>query len=406
MIRPKQYFFSRLSLLGLLLALSFFATPASSKDKDKPLIELGTSEVVHLRVGVEPLGGVPNSGLLLPEVSRDGKWIAYLEVAPGRAGGADVAGDSVITGKGLERVSLSIRELKKGATAKLVCPAGAAWPAWFPDGKRLAFVVYDKDGRAALAVHDLERGETKRWGVGLKHLMMPSVSPEGRYVAVVGYAETANAARLILVEPGAERTEPGPALVGGAVAAQFSPQWLNETTIVYAGIGRAAARTATSEEATPNRTLYAWSLSDGPERGGEALFALGVSAEPAEWMQAFVGIARSVNPRGDRFAYYGTSGAIVLMPISEEETKKTGRGPVTLEMGTHAGVWVSGDRFAAATEKKLSLYSAVDGRTQVLLNGSWLPRWSDEKGESMVVLGKGEADGFEVSRVTFQPAGE
>lgn len=65
---------------------------------------------MQVRVSVQHLGKVPNSGLLLPAVSPDGRWVAYLEITSG----PEVYVDSLFSGKGLEGVSLSVREVRRG----------------------------------------------------------------------------------------------------------------------------------------------------------------------------------------------------------------------------------------------------------------------------------------------------
>jgi dipeptidyl aminopeptidase/acylaminoacyl peptidase len=388
---------NRLSRISLIL-MAALASPACAKDPPaptppgKPAIELGTSEVSHLRIAVESLGSVPNSGLLLPEVSSSGNRIAYLEVAPpAGAGSAGPGPDSLITGKDVESVSLSWRDLKRGATPHLVCPSGALWPAWFPDGKRLAFVVYDTQGRAALGVHDLDSGQTKRWGVGVKHVMMPAISPDGRRIAIVGYAEAPADARIILIEPDAGKTGLGPVVKDAT--SQLGPQWLDANTLLFVG----------ADKSRPSRrVLYAWSIGRGDGTGKvKALRPLNVSGVPVEFLQAFVGLGSPVNAAGNRLAYYdSTNDAITLIHLTGEETR-------TLPRGTRAGVWLGETRFAAATEKDLSLYSAKDDRWQTVVEGAWLPRWADERSGRIIALGASKAGSeFVVDRLTLRAAEE
>ena len=80
------------------------------------------TRTTHVKVQVEPLGEVPNSGLQLPVVSPDGKWIAYLQ----HRGGQLIDLDALFTGKGLEAMSLYVRETRTGGRSRQVCQGGAA----------------------------------------------------------------------------------------------------------------------------------------------------------------------------------------------------------------------------------------------------------------------------------------
>ena len=132
----------------------------------------------HVRVQVEPLGDVANSGMQLPAVSPDGKWIAYLDFRSDQP----IKRDALFTGQGLESMSLQLQAVEAGASPRTVCASGAAWPTWSPDSRKLVFLVYNETGRCDLGIHDVTVGTTRRLSMGQNHMMMPAVSASGKKV--------------------------------------------------------------------------------------------------------------------------------------------------------------------------------------------------------------------------------
>ena len=129
------------------------------------------TRITHVQIAVQTLDEVANSGLLLPAVSPDGKHVAFLQHSGGRA-----QPDTLFTGRGAEQFSLHVQPIdKRGTAAKLIFPAGALWPTWSGDGRRLAFVIYDNSGRCELGVYELATGNIRRLGGQLKRMISPAI---------------------------------------------------------------------------------------------------------------------------------------------------------------------------------------------------------------------------------------
>jgi Tol biopolymer transport system component len=130
-------------------------------------------------------GGAPNrltAGVVKgwldtdPDLSPDASRIALVsgECAPGCCPGL-----AVVTARG--RPTQDLRQLRN-------TPGVHRDPAWAPDGRRLAFVVYDVDGTGKSAVYVVGRD-----GSGLRRLTPwafdtgdPDWSPDGRWIAFHG----------------------------------------------------------------------------------------------------------------------------------------------------------------------------------------------------------------------------
>ena len=104
------------ALCVLLLTLGAGCAPRT-ESKAEPVFENQlqgqpkASQSSHLQFQTETLGEVPNSGLQLPVVSPDGKWIAYLDLA----GDQPLELGSLFSGRGLERMSLHIQAVGSDA---------------------------------------------------------------------------------------------------------------------------------------------------------------------------------------------------------------------------------------------------------------------------------------------------
>lgn len=337
---------------------------------------------MQVRVSVQHLGKVPNSGLLLPAVSPDGRWVAYLEITSG----PEVYVDSLFSGKGLEGVSLSVREVRRGGAARLVCASGASWPAWSADGKQLAFVAYNRAGRCELGIHDLATGKTRRTAVGLKHLMMPAISPSGRQAALVG-SNLPDRWRLHVLDLDTARLEPGPP----AKEAQrhLWPFWINDRTLLY-------LTCQGGEKASGWLSRWAPGSPTPPER----VCRLGLSNSELAGLQVFAGLGGPISPNGRRVAYYdGAVDSIVLADLA-------GGSPPRLESGARAGCWLGDRRFVAATDKDLLLLAPYAGQRKRLMRGAWLPRWGNPQTNRIVVCTRSsQPRTFELVRMELLPLG-
>jgi len=277
---------------------------------------------------LESLGVVPNSGLLLPAVSPDGKWIAYLQVAGHRRIGVAALFD----GKGLEAVSLHVRPVAPGAAARVVCGSGAAWPAWSRDSKRLIFVAYSDTGRCDLGVYEVATGSVRRISTGLRGVMMPAISPSGEEAAVVECPLAS--AQLHVLNLATGKLTPCPP--GSSRALRLWPQWTADGRIVY----------VLSQDGASS--LAQWKPGGFPP---ERLWPLRMSPSQIGVLQIFAGLGRPLSGDDRRLAYYDTtSERIVLMGLRD------GR-PTKLRAGTRFGCWLGSSRFVAAGDDEMLLFT-------------------------------------------------
>jgi len=387
-----------------------------------------TSDV---RVQVEPLGQVSHSGLQLPVVSPDGKWIACFRVA-----GPAASREALLTGKGLEDVSLSVgpvaapsapgpvspgeAALRPGAVggARVVCPSGAAWPAWSPDSRFLVFSAFAPDGRCELAVYDLAAGATRRLAMGDQRAVMSAVSPSGRQVAVVLAGEGPESSGLCVLDlaggkrvycplgpsdgagppVGARPSDAGGAEVAAGLSAgdaprtrpaaeppappparPFWPHWVGEGRLVFF-------------LCRDDRTWLAhWTVGDP-----KPTVLCGIDVPPTwpELLQALAGLGPPVSPDGSRLAYYErATDRVVLVDLADG-------GRVELPAGTRAGCWLGGLYVAAAAEELL-LCAGSAASPPRLIRGAWLPRWADEATGRILLCGPGpHARAFSLTRLT------
>ena len=316
----------------------------------------------HVRVSVQSVGRVPNSGLLLPAVGPRGQWVAYLEVTSDH----EVYPDALFSGKGLEDVSLSLCEARRDGASRLVCPSGACWPAWSRDGGRLVFVAYNREGRCALGIHDLATKQTRRVAVGLRHLMMPAVSPSGRQVALVG-ANLPSQSRLHVLDLETAGLRPGPPVDQGQ--RHLWPFWISDQALVYLTCQEAELKSPRGAEAG---SATGWLCKWAPvsSRPPERICRVGLSGSGPSGLQVFAGLGHPLSPAGRRLAYYDAGAdAIVLADL-------TGGEPRRLAAHSRAGCWVGDRTFAAATQQELLLLAPYAGQQKRLMRGPWLPRWA------------------------------
>ncbi len=315
----------------------------------------------NVQVQVEPVGEVYNSGLLLPVVSPDGRWIAQLQFH----GEQPVELESLFTGKGLEAISLYVQEVRPDAEARLVCAAGAAWPAWSTDGKQLAFVAYNEAGRCDLSVYDLATGATRRISPGLKRMMMPAVSPTGKEVAVVVPSHDPKPSRLYVANLDTGKMKPCPA--DDPSVRQLWPNWTADGRIVYV-LGKG------------DRT---WLAQWGPGKfPPEKLCEINVPASRIGEYQTFAGMGRPLSPDDRRLAYYDTArDRIVLVKLLDGQRTE-------LNAETRSGCWLDSRRFVAATDKEMLLF-AENAKPVRLMRGPWLPRRNADKTSQIILLTRG-----------------
>jgi len=321
------------------------------------------AQSTHTRVQVEPMGEVPNSGLQLPVISPDGKWIAYLDFRNDQP----IELGALFTGQGLEAMSLYVQPVARGAVARMVCASGAAWPAWSADSRRLVFVAYNETGRCDLGIHDVSSGRTRRVSMGQKHIMMPAVSASGKQAAVVVLKSEAESSGLYIVNLDTVKVEQiCPTDFQGS--RQLWPQWTADGRIVFvlSNDGRS------------------WLAQWGPGKfPPERLCEIRMSASQIGMYQGLAGLGRPLSPDDKHFAYYDTAGdRIILVNLPDGEQIK-------LPTNIRAGCWLDSRRFVAADEKEMRLFTVGATMPALLMRGAWLPRNGKPKSGELVLCTRG-----------------
>ena len=343
---------------------------------------------------------VPNVGVQLPVVSPDGRWIAFLDqddAAP------PAQPDDLVTGRNLGGLPLWVRAVDAEGPARNVAVGGVAWPAWSADSKTLAFVGYDDKLGCTLGLHDVASGVTRRKAVGLRHMMMPAISPDGRRVALAAYGNVPDQALVFTLDLATDAALPGPpATLPGA---QILPRWLDDDTLVYVQLGAAEG------SAGPNATLMRWTL------GGSSATPIVPLHAPASVFDAqhlFAAIARPVSPDGRSLAYLNlAAGRIELVNISNIFAS-----PSPLPEGYRAGAWWGERWFVAADDRRIDLVELASPGPDVpaedasadsggaggsgsgggggdlprlnLLDGRWVPLWADAEQQSILLIGESD----------------
>ncbi len=315
----------------------------------------------HVQIQIQSLGEIPNNRLQLPVASPDGQWVAYLQLQAVQ----QVDPNALFTGKGLETMSLHIRNIQSDAPTSLVCPSGAIWPAWSADNKKLYFVAYSKTGRCDLGIYDVSKGTVKRISTGLDGMMMPAVSPSGKRVAVIGKDLKTNKQRLYVVTPENSKTQLCP--IGRPGDRHFWPQWTADGRIIFV----LAEQSAT--------WLARWSPGKFPP---EKLYKLSIPSSNIHTYQSLANISQPLSPTAHSFAYYeAATDRIVLINLADGKR-------VALPPKTRAGCWLDSKRFVAAKDKELLLLpqSAESGR---LARGRWLPIGSVKESNEIILCTQG-----------------
>lgn len=338
----------------------------------------GPASVTHVRVEMQAMGGVANNGLLLPAVSPDGRWIAYLQYY----GDTPPSLDSLWTGKNLSGMSLHLRELTEGSQPRVVCASGAIWPSWSPDGGRLVYVVYANDGNPSLCLHDVSTGKTQRLSVGCRGIRTPELSPSGEALAFVAQDQTSEQARLFVLNLADRELTPCPTTLANET--QHRPTWTADGRIVFL------------RQAPGQSHVAHWKPGVFPP---EPLALIPVPDTPMGRFQSFAGVGRPLSPDDQRFAYYDIlCDRIILLNLRDKPQR------VELKPGTRAGCWFAPKRFVAATDKELRLFT--DSETSCLLvRGSWLPRESVRNTNQLILCTRGaHRHEFQVIQMRAEPA--
>ena len=352
--------------LACCLALAVLAGCGADRGSGRPpsASQWTPARASHVQLQVQSLGDVANSGCQLPVVSPDGKWIAYLR---NRAVGP-IELEALFTGKGLDSTALYVQPVAPGAAPQLVCSAGAGWPAWSPDGGKLAFIAYGEAGRCDVGIHDLAAGTTRRVTGPFKRMMMPAISPDGKRLAVVVPGATLDRTRLHVLMPGGAPPVACPA--ESDQTQQLWPLWTPDGQILY--LLRQRQRTWLARwRPGGSRPQRLWEISMMPSRMG--------------MIQIFAGLGRPLSPDGGRLAYYDYANdrdRIVLLNLFDGERED-------LPPGTRFGCWLGSGRFLAASDDEMILHTSSSAEAIRLVPGRWLPRWGAVEGGQFVVCEAG-----------------
>lgn len=319
--------------------------------------------------------GLPRAGAVLPRVSPDGEWVAFLDLGEQQSAASP---DRWVNGRGLAGVSLWLRGVEAEGLARHVALGQVAWPTWSRDGEALWFVSYAPETGCALAWHDVATGQTRRLAVGLSHMLTPAVAPGGRRVAVSAYGELPDEALLFVVDRNSGQVTPGPPpTLGGA---QLLPTWLDADTLLFVELDQHGGG------------LMRWTVGSAQ---AEPVAPLDLPASIFDAVHLHAGIAQPVSPSGRWFAYYSaTRDRIALIDLR-------GGGALVLEVGDRAGAWWGDDWFVAGNDDRLSLIALPQEPAEVyddparmnLLTGRWVPRWTDPAARTMLLIGEGDDPG-------------
>ena len=334
----------------------------------------------HISAYASACPPIPNARLQLPAVSPDAKWIAYLKPSDT---GVFPGSDGLITGKGLQGVSLWVRAVAEDEAPTAIASSGACWPSWSDDGRVLAFVTFDQDRRSTLGLYHLDTGVIQRKGVGLRCVLMPTIAPDGGRVAVSAYGELPNRALIFIIDPLTNQALPGPPAGDGA---QLLPRWINDNTLIYL---------ETTEDAVE---LKRWTLGD---ESAATLARLPGPASIFDAQHMLAGIDNPIRPDLRVFAYYNLlEDRIEMLDLASQKTR-------VLPKGFQAGSWWGNDWLIASSQNRVELVSSqrTSGDTDRprmirVITGRWLPIWADHDRQAVVLIGEAEdPDAFSLMRL-------
>jgi hypothetical protein len=322
----------------------------------------------HFGIRLTSLAVWNNTGLQLPLVSPDGQWAAHLNCPNTLALNADAA----FSGRTIGDVTLVLDSTRDAHTPPRIVATGAAWPVWSADSRFLFAVVYDQKPRCGLVVHDVRANTSQRLELGLAHMLNLAVSPGGRYLALVGFADSADESRLYVYDT--EQHHLIPLSPPRGVLWQTTPMWVSEQALLY--YGRMGDDTGLLGATVGAATPHAWL----------AKIALPPRAMDTVYSQS--GVTRALSADGHWLAVYdAASDQLVLYDLRDSR-------PWPLGPGTGTGCWVYGaqpPRFLFATDKHLSVVSP-GAAAHTLCDGAWLPLWADPRGRYALILAPGQQD--------------
>lgn len=355
------------------------ATERLSADSGKPV--WGAIDAGRYRVQFTHLAPLSNTGLQLPRVSPDGRWLAALACSNALA----LDPDALLTGRTISDVSLMLYSIAEPQRSPRVVAVGAAWPVWSPDSKRLIAISHDDPDRCGLVIHDIATAQTRRMKIGLAHLATPAISPQGRQLALASFAETPEQARIYVYDLESGHLTPLPPPKDGIW--QITPMWVSEQALLY--FGRVGADAGLLGATTNGAAAHTW------------LAKVRLPANAAEVMRSQAGIAQPLSPDGHWLAMYDASAnRIVLHSLDDSRTWP-------LDSSSQTGCWsqaTDGQRFVYASDKQL-LVSNPQGQSHVLASNPFLPVWCESQGGRFVLLAPGQKDWtFDLLRMQVTPS--
>ena len=313
---------------------------------------------------------IPNSRLQLPAVSPDGKRIAYLKSDDPEA---VISSDGLITGKGLNGISLWVRSVDEKVEPTAVAYAGACWPSWSADGRILAFVTFDQDRRSALGLFDVQTGVIERKAVGLRCVLMPTIAPDHAHIAICAYGELPDHTLIFIIDRDTNKTTPGPPAGDGA---QLLPRWINSDTLIYLETSRQGVE------------LKRWTLGDARVA---TLAQLPGPTSIFDAQHLLTCVDNPLRPDIGAFAYYNpVENRIEMLDLNTGKTR-------VLPEGFQACSWWGDDWLVASSDDRVELVSSrrTSGATDQprmirAVTGRWLPIWADHDRQSVLLIGESE----------------
>ncbi len=362
---------------AILLWIAVAAAGCIEQRKAPPAAAAGgvaRPEVMHVQLAVEPLGSLPNNGLLLPSVSPDGRWMACLQAPPDKP--PDPA--SLLSGKGLQDMSLVVRDVARGLKARTICDGGACWASWSPDSRQLVFIAYRED-RCQVGLHDLAAGQTRYLTLPLKTMLMPAMNPSLTQLALVGTTQKSDRLTVNVIDLATGKVRQS---ADDGSLWQLAPIWSGDRAVLYVSYQDGHA--------------YVNRLAIGSP--SERLIEVNAPRDPMEATQLFAGLSGPLSADGHSLACYDpVSDAICIIDLATRQKR-------LLEQGTRGGCWMGQTMFAAATDTSLLLLPDVAKPAGRLMQGQFLPRWASSDGAQLVACARGQRPWlFEIVRMRIKP---
>jgi len=328
---------------------------------DPVALHRSRSFAVHVQVQVAPVGEAPNNGVQLPVAAPDGAHVAWLVRQ-----GPPVGPQDLLAGHPDSRMRLEIRPLAPEALPRVLCPLGASWPAFSPDGRYLAWVI-DDGGRLELARYDTRSGRTERRSVPFLRVIMPSPASDGASIAAIVETDDHPARRLAIIPwpDGPPQLAPAEPHVG-----RLMPRWTDDGRIVYLE--------------TDGDGVYAGHWQ--PDRfGPERLAPLAIGPTEFDLFQAVVACGEPFSPDGRRLLYMSAElGGAVVTHLAN------GRREALFPAATAACRF--GDAFIVATSDRLCLHTTAADPAALVVRGPWIPLGSH--GDTVCALTAGPHRGL------------